>query len=165
MQNTFRIRGVVGMAATWAVSLSVLATSLLLGGLALGVVPSEIFGPAQVVDLAGRTLLAGGLAGTLFAIGLALTGRSTAFSELTDRKVALWGLCGGIAIPAVVVAFGAGALVPTTVLIAATVGYAALGAALGVGTLRIARRSPRYALEATPETPIDRLPPPSDYRR
>ena len=165
MQNTFRIRGVIGMAATWAVGLSVLATSLLLGGLAVGVVPSDIFGPAQVVDLAGRTLLAGGLAGTLFAIGLARTGRSTAFSELTDRKVALWGLCGGLAIPAVVVAFGAGALVPSAVLIAATVGYGALGAALGVGTLRIARRSPRYALEAPLETQVEKLPPPSDYRR
>lgn len=160
MQNTFRIRGVIGMAATWAVGLSVLATSLLLGGLAVGVVPSDIFGPAQVVDLAGRSLLAGGLAGALFAIGLARTGRSTAFSELTDRKVALWGLCGGIAIPAVVVAFGAGSLVPTAVLIAATVGYGAIGAALGVGTLRIARRSPRYALEEPRATEVGKLPPP-----
>ena len=146
------------MAAAWAVGLSVLATSLLLGGLAIGVVPSDIFGPAQVVDLAGRSLLAGGLAGTLFAIGLARTGRSTAFSELTDRKVALWGLCGGIAIPAVVVAFGAGSLVPTVVLIAATVGYGAIGAALGVGTLRMARRSPRYALEEPLATQVGKLP-------
>ena len=66
---------------------------------------------------------------------------------------------------ALVVAFGAGALVPSAVLIAATVGYGALGAALGVGTLRIARRSPRYALEAPLETQVEKLPTPSDYRR
>ena len=146
------------MAATWAIGLSVLATSILLGGRAVGLIPPDIFGNSQIVDAAGRALLAGGLAGALFAIGLARTGRSTSFSELTDRKAALWGLLGGIAIPAVFVAFGVATLVPPIVLIAGTVAYGALGAAFGVGTLRMARRSPRYALEASHGIEVEKLP-------
>jgi hypothetical protein len=147
MQNTFRIRGVVGMAAIWAVGLSALATSIVVGGRALGLIPPDIITGSQIVDVAGRALLAGGLAGALFAMGLVRTGRSTAFSDLTDRKVALWGLLGGVAVPAVAVVLGAGTVVPATVLIAATVAYGALGAAVGVGTLRVARRAPGHLLE------------------
>jgi len=55
----------------------------------------------------------------------------------------------GTAVPAVLVALGTGTGVPPTILIASTAAYRALGAALGVGPLRIARRRPRQgALEA-----------------
>jgi hypothetical protein len=161
MQNTFRIRGVIGMAAIWAVGLSAFATSTVLGGRALGVIPPGSFSTSQIVDVAGRALLAGGLAGALFAVGLARTGRSTPFSALTDRKAALWGLVGGVSVPAVLVALAVGTL-PATIWIAGTVGFGALGAALGVGTLRIARRTPRHTLEAPLTTQVGTLPPDAD---
>lgn len=148
MKATNRLRGILGMAATWAIGLSTIATTFFLGGLAVGAIPSDTFGVAQVVDVASRALLVGGVAGALFALGLARTGRHTAFSELTSRTVGLWGFLGGAAIPLVLFSvLGAGALQHVAVRVAGVRGYGLVGVGFGIGVLRLARRTPRPALE------------------
>ena len=51
------------MALTWGVGLAALSTGTLALGLATGLVPAEIFGARELVAVATRGLLAGGVAG------------------------------------------------------------------------------------------------------
>lgn len=160
MEGTNRLRGVLGMAAAWAVGLSTVATSLFLGGLAIGAIPSDIFGLSHVIDVASRALLVGGAAGALFALGIARTGRHTSFSALTNRIVALWGFLGGAVVAAGLFAvLGGGAVVPVTIRVVGVLAYGLLGASFGIVVLRVARRTPSPALEARLDGEPRHLPP------
>src|ERR1044071_9656751 len=95
-----RLRGIIGIATTWGVALSALATTVLVGALAIGVVPSSIFGPREIVAVAIRTLLGGGFAGGLFAALFAGAERRRTLATVAQTRVALWGFLGGATLPA-----------------------------------------------------------------
>ena len=70
MFDALRARGLVRTALTWAVGLSILATTILVTGVTLGFVPASVFGIRELVAVAIRTFVAGGAA-LILAMGLA----------------------------------------------------------------------------------------------
>ncbi|MCC6245668.1 MAG: hypothetical protein IT353_22745 [Gemmatimonadaceae bacterium] len=157
MTESRRFRGMFGMATTWGVALSVLATGTLALGIATGLVPSSIFGAREFVAVAVRGLLVGAVAGGLFGWLLARRERGQSLTTLSSRRVGLWGFvaAGSLVPPLALTATG-----PTLslgVLTAAAVGYGGIGALLSTATLRIARRG-QARLEG-PDEEFSRLEP------
>jgi len=141
-----RLRGALGLALTWGAAFSALAMTILLGGLAVGLVPSAIFGPREIVQVAIRAFLAGGLAGTLFASVLAGAERRRTLSGLSLKRVALWGFLGAAAIPGVfALAMGVTSVVSGGLLLSGTALYGAIGSVLSTATVRMAQRLPAPA--------------------
>jgi len=141
-----RLRGALGVALTWGAAFSTLAITILLGGLAVGLVPSAIFGPREIVEVAIRAFLAGGLAGTLFASVLAGAERRRTLSGLSLKRVALWGFLGAACIPGVfALAMGATSVVSGGLLLSGTALYGAIGSVLSTATVRMAQRLPAPA--------------------
>lgn len=138
-----RLRGLLGIAVTWGLGVSVLATTILLGGLATGLIPGGVFGPRQVVTVAVRNFVAGAVAGVLFGMMLASAERRRTVATLSMRRVAGWGFL-GVAIPTGIIAVIANAAVPMSIGVigAGLLGSGVLGAALSTATLKLARRSP-----------------------
>ena len=95
MNISRRLRGALGVAITWGVALSVVATSCLVAGIAAGLVPSSIFGPWQVVEGALRAFIGGALIGGLFSAALMTAERRRILATLPGRRVALWGFLAG----------------------------------------------------------------------
>ena len=79
------------MALTWAVGLTGLATSLLVGGVLLDIVPASVYGIRELVAVAVRAFAVGGAAGALFAMVLARQERDSTFATLRRGRVAAWG--------------------------------------------------------------------------
>ena len=143
-----RLRGAVGVGVVWGVAFSTLATTLLLGGLAGGVIPSIVFGPREVVSVATRAFVVGGLAGMVFAAALASAERQRTVANLSIKRVALWGFLGAACVPAIfAVATGAMGLLPLGLLASGVAGFGAIGGALSIATVRIARRAPALGRE------------------
>ncbi len=150
MENGRRFRGIFGIAVTWGIALSTLATGSLALGLATGLVPSSIFGARELVAVAVRGLLVGGVAGGLFAWLLARRERGHSLATLSTRRVALWGFVAAGSLPALLALAATGPTLPLGVLVAGTVGFGGIGSLLGTTTLRIARRA-EARLEGTDE--------------
>ena len=141
MEQSRRFRGIIGMAITWGLALSTLATGSLALGLATGLVPPSIFGARELVALAVRGLLAGGVAGGLFAWLLARREGGHSLATLSTRRVALWGFLAAGSLPILLALAATGPALPLGVLIASTAGFGVLGIVLSTATLRIARRA------------------------
>lgn len=133
-------RGVLGMALTWAVGLAGMATSLLVGGVLLGVVPESVYGIRELVAVAVRALAVGAAAGSAFAFVLARQERTTAFGQLRRGRVAAWGFLGSAAV-AVALTLAAPVALPALVLVPAVLIAGTLGAGSAVGVLELARRA------------------------
>jgi hypothetical protein len=145
------------MAATWGVALMLFSTTLLIVGVLSGFVPSSIFGIRELVSLALRSLIVGGMLGAIFAVAVSRTGRHASFDTLTIGQVARWGFLGAVGIP-LFLTLALGVFLPLAVIVAGSLGFGLLGAAMGVATLRIARRTPELAGGGDDRT----LPPPPD---
>ncbi len=154
MVSPVRARGILGMAIAWGVGLAGLATSLLVSGVLLDVVPSSVYGIRELVAVAVRGLAVGGAAGALFAVVLARQERKTTFASLRSGRVAAWGFVGSAGI-ASVLALTAPAALPALVLVPAILLAGALGAGASVSVLTLARRADAKL------RPIDAAPPSS----
>lgn len=141
MEYSRRFRGIIGMAITWGLALSTLATGSLALGLATGLVPSSIFGARELVALAVRGLVAGGVAGGLFAWLLARWDGGHSLATLPTRRVAFWGFVAAGSLPILLALAATGPALPLGVLVASTAGFGVLGSVLSTATLRIARRA------------------------
>ena len=141
MVSPARARGVLGMALIWATGLSALATTLLIGGVLLGLVPSSLYGIRELVALAVRAFAFGAGVGALFALLLSWRERGKGLSALTGRRVGALGFVAGAALGAALV-LAAPVVLPAAVLVAAIAGWGLIGAGLSVGMLKVARRTP-----------------------
>ena len=130
-----RLRGLVGIATTWGVGLSAIGTTLLVGGIAAGVIPGAFFGPREIIAVAVRNFVMGATAGVLFAMLLARGERRQTVATLSLRRVAGWGFL-GLAIPAAIV------VVTAPVALSLATLTAGIGAALSTATVKLARRTP-----------------------
>ena len=135
----------IGTALTWGVALAALAAGSLAIGLASGLVPKDIFGAGEVASVALRGLLAGGVAGALYAWALSARERGHTLATLKPRRVALWGFLAAGCLPAVLSLAAGGPALPLGVLVAGSVGYGLIGSLLSTTTLRIARRADEQA--------------------
>jgi hypothetical protein len=128
------------MALTWAVGLAGLATSLLVGGVLLDIVPASVYGIRELVAVAVRAFVVGGAAGALFAMVLARQERATTFGALRRGRVAAWGFVAGAGVASALTLAAPGVL-PATVLLASVLSAGTLGAGAAVGVLALARRA------------------------
>jgi hypothetical protein len=143
-----RLRGAVGVGVVWGVAFSTLATALLLGGIVSGVIPSIVFGPRDVISVAIRAFVVGGLAGMVFAAALASAERQRTLANLSIKRAALWGFLGAACVPAILaVATGAMGLLPVGVIASGVAVFGVIGGALSIATVRIARRAPALPRE------------------
>lgn len=88
MLSGLRSRGVLRTAGIWAVGLSTLASSLLIGGVELELVPSEIFGIRELIALGLATpgiLPISVVAASVVGFGLIGAGFSVATLALARR--------------------------------------------------------------------------------
>ena len=139
MFDALRARGIVRTAVTWAVGLSALGTISLVVGVELGLVPSSVFGIRELVAVAVRDFVAGGVAGALFAQLVAWRQKGQTLRSLRYRSLAGAGFLAGAALGAGVGLAAAG-LVPGIVLVAGSIGLGVIGAGFATGTLAMARR-------------------------
>jgi hypothetical protein len=140
MDHSRPFRGLFGMALTWGVGLAALATGTLALGLATGLVPAEIFGARELVAVATRGLLAGGVAGGGFGWLLARRERGDSLATLSTRRVAGWGFLAAATLPPLMALAATGPVLPVGVLVASTLGFGGIGSLLSTATLGIARR-------------------------
>lgn len=140
MLSTLRARGVLRTATTWAVGLSALASTLLVGGVVLGLVPAEVFGIRELVALAARTFVAGGVMGTIFALSVARREHGHRLAELSYSRLGASGFLGGTAL-GVAVMLAAPGILPLGVAVAGAIGLGLVGTGFSVATLAFARRA------------------------
>ena len=138
-----RLRGLLGIAATWGITFSVIMTTLLVGRWAVGWFPRSAFGPRQVIIAAIEFFLMGGLAGTLFSLFFARGERRKTLETLSMGRVALWGFL-GVGIPSAALTVGAMlvygrgfVIAPLSIALAG-----AIGSGMSVATIALARRAP-----------------------
>lgn len=127
-----RIRGILGMAITWAVAWS-----------AVGGIPRWVLGIQSDLPF---PILFGGLgfvAGATFAVILALTDGRRRFDQLSLPRFAVWGAIGGVVLSAL---FIRGAGLSTGEILAISATFAAASAGCASGSLAIARRAARPEL-------------------
>jgi MFS family permease len=141
MVSPVRARGILGMALIWAIGLSTFATTLLIGGVLLGLVPSSLYGIRELVAVAVRAFAFGVGVGALFAVLLSWRERGKGLSALTGRQVGALGFVAGAALGAALALAGP-VVLPAAVLVAAIGGWGLIGAGLSVGLLKVARRTP-----------------------
>jgi hypothetical protein len=140
MMMPARARGILGMALTWAVGLTGLATSLLVGGVLLDIVPASVYGIRELVAVAVRAFVVGGAAGALYAMVLARHERATTFGALRRGRVAAWGFVAAAGVASALTLAASGVL-PAMILIPAVLIAGTLGAGAAVGVLVLARRA------------------------
>jgi hypothetical protein len=140
-----RLRGLLGIATTWAVTFAVAGTALLVGRSVLGLFfpGGAIFGPRQIIVSAVEFFVMGGLAGTLFSLFFAGGERRQTLETLSLPRVALWGFL-GVGVPTAALSLGAIFLYGRALLVAPlTIAVAgAMGSAMSVATIKLARRAP-----------------------
>jgi hypothetical protein len=137
-----KLRGVVGMALTWGVGFSLLGSLTLLVGLLVGLVPSSIFGPREILAVAVRGFISGAFAGGLFAWLFATAERRQTLATISKLRVAVWGFLGAAVLPlATAIAIGS-SVVPLSVLVAGTVVSGVIGSVMAMTTVHLARRAP-----------------------
>lgn len=140
MLTTLRARAVFRTATTWAVGLSALASTLLISGVVLGLVPAEVFGIRELVALAARTFIAGGVMGTIFALSVARRDRGRHLAELSYQRFGASGFLGGSAL-GVAVVLASPVVLPLGVAVAGAIGIGLIGTGFSVATLAFARRA------------------------
>lgn len=143
MQTGWRARGILGLAATWGVALSALATSALVIGLATGVVPDSIYGVRELAAVAIRGLLVGAISGGAFAWLLTMRERHETLSTLSSRRTALWGSIAAASVPLLIVVATGGPILPIGVLATSVAAFGVGGGIFASTLLRIARRQPK----------------------
>ena len=159
MLSAFRARGILRTAATWGVGLAVIASTLLVVGVEVGVVPSSVFGIRELVQIAVRNAVFGARAGALFAVIVARRERARAFADLTYVRMATAGAAGTVLVTGGLFAL-APAVLPVGVVIAGGLGLGLVGAALGASSLAIARRKlPARDRLSAPDDSVHTLPP------
>jgi len=140
-----RLRGLLGIATTWAITFAVTGTALFVGRSVLGLFfpGGVVFGPRQIIVSAVEFFFLGGLAGTLFSLFFAGGERRQTLETLSMPRVALWGFL-GVSVPMAALSLGAVFLyhrvllgVPLTVAVAGV-----MGSAMSVATIKLARRAP-----------------------
>lgn len=138
-----RLRGLVGIATTWGVAFSMMMTTLLLARWGLAGFPGAMFGPRQIIIAVVEFFLMGMLAGTLFSLFFARGERRQTLETLSMTRVALWGFL-GVGVPTAaltvgaVLTYGRGLLIaPLSIALAG-----AMGSAMSVATIKLARRAP-----------------------
>ena len=139
-----RLRGILGIATTWGVAFSVVATTLVVSGVVTRLFPVSIFGPRQIAAVAVENFLMGGLAGTLFSLFFAGGERRQTIETLSMPRVALWGFL-GVGVPAAALVLGATFLygrIPLLVVPLSIAVAGAMGSAMSVATIKLARRAP-----------------------
>lgn len=140
MTATARARGILGVALTWAVGLVALSTTLLVGGVVLGIVPATVFGIRELVAVAIRAFAVGGGAGALFAMVLARQERGRTFDALRRGRVGAWGFIAAAG-AAAALTLGMPESLPVMVLIPAILLAGTVGAGGAIGMLGLARRA------------------------
>jgi hypothetical protein len=138
--TTLRSRGVLRTAMTWALGLSALATTLLIVGVELGFVPATVFGIRELVALAARAFVAGGVMGALFALSVARQERGRSLTELSYGRFGASGFIGG-AVLGVALGLATPGVLPIGVLVASVIGLGLIGTGFSVATLALARRA------------------------
>lgn len=159
MLSALQARGVLRTATSWAVGLSALASTLLIGGVLLGVVPSEVFGLRELVALAARAFVAGGVMGALFALSVARRNHGREFAEMGYWRFGGSGFVGGAAL-GIGVILGAPGVLPLSVAVAGALGFGLIGTGFSVATLALARRAGRLPIgQRLDSTTQPQLPP------
>ena len=147
---TKRLRGALGMGATWAVAWG------LVGGLIMeGLVDRD----GRILDMWPQALaIPGFLCGVAFSVVLGIAARRRRFDELSLPRFAVWGAIAGGALGGLALAAGAMPLVAPFWLraVGLVAPVAALCAGSAAGTLAIARGSGRHLPRARGDVP--RLP-------
>jgi len=139
-----RIRGLLGIASTWGIAFSAIATTLVVSGLVTRLFPAAVFGPRQIIGVAIENFLMGALAGTLFSLFFASGERRQTLETLSMPRVALWGFL-GVGVPTAALSLGAIFLYGRVPLWGAPLAVAmagAMGSAMSVATIKLARRAP-----------------------
>ena len=111
-----------------------------IGGVVLGLVPAEVFGIRELVAVAARTFVAGGMMGTVFALSVARRERGHGLAELSYSRFGASGLLGGSALGIALVLATPGIL-PLGVAVAGAIGFGLVGAGFSIATLAFARRA------------------------
>lgn len=140
-----KIRGALAIGAVWAVPAAIV-------GMVGGGIASIVTGLPFLAAVVSGALTVGsvfGFLGTGFATVLAITERRNSFDQLSPRRGAAWGALGGAMVMLVQVAiFLRTGRIPVddpdlVLSILTAVGiYAALGGALGLATIGVARQAP-----------------------
>ncbi len=140
MFSALRARGILRTAATWAVGLSALAVTVLVAGIELQLIPASVFGIRELVAVAIRAFVAGGVAGSLFASLVARREQGRGLAELSYGRLGTSGFLGAATIGAAL-GLAAPGVLPLSVLIAGTLGLGCIGTGLSIATLALARRA------------------------
>ncbi|MES2177090.1 MAG: hypothetical protein V4550_04430 [Gemmatimonadota bacterium] len=150
-----RLRGIIGVAVTWGVGLSALATSCLAVAVGTGIVPRLVFGLGEIAQVALRGFLVGAAIGVLFSGALITAERRRTLASLSTKHSAAWGFLAGACVPLpFAMAFGVLPLLSTPVLAAGTFGYGVIGMLLAAGTVGMARRAPALPSETVQPYPV-----------
>lgn len=151
MQVLRRIRGLVGIAVVWGVAVSAIGTAFFVGDVVArrphiaGVDWMQLV--MLVARVAGRNFVLGSVAGAAFAMLLASAERRRNVDGLSLSRVGVWGFLAS-AVPLVVAAITSGATLPPVTFAAGTVAAGFIGVGLGVGIVRLARRTGSLAAES-----------------
>jgi hypothetical protein len=141
MSFSRRLRSSVVIATLWAIA-------WLPSGIALGLLLGWLSGPqarADVIPFVGFWAAVGFLSGAAFAVLLAALERGRRIEELSDLRVACWGVLGGATFPV----FATSLVLALTkwhlgeVAVPLFLAMGALGGACGLATLWTARRATR----------------------
>jgi hypothetical protein len=144
-----RIRGVLGISIVWAVAWLPLAVGLGLyrywsDAPYRNLLPNKLEGfLAHMANAVGLGMLAGAVSGAIFAVILALAERNRTLSNLSIRRLAIWGGIGASLLPATFLSLEAFVFTHGNWWSGATIVLgiaAALGAASAAATLKLANR-------------------------
>jgi hypothetical protein len=149
-----RLRGVFGMAVTWAAGFGALGGAVALGlrlvvsaGLTL---PPQMAGhmASVMLSIVARYGLIGFGSGATFALAIVIAERRQTISSLSPGRIARWGvlagLIGGTAVVALTIAWYGGLHIAPQLLASLLVGAAAVTGLLGLGAARASLRIARH---------------------
>jgi hypothetical protein len=143
-----RIRGLLGIATVWGVVFAGLAAATYSGFLAAGVLPTFV-GLKLIGPVAVRGFVVGAVASTVFATIFGRAERGRNVDTISVKRVGAWGFLGAAALPALIaIPSGFITVVPVATLATATLCFGALGGAISMGMVRLARRAPAHELSA-----------------
>ena len=142
MKISRQVRAVARIAVTWGVAFSALGALALGIGFAVHALPPEFRRAGLLATIVTRTFVAGAVSGTLFATLFACAERNRTLATLSARRVALWGFLGAGLPAAITLGLGAARIIPVGVMGAACLAYGLIGATLGTGMVKLARRAP-----------------------
>lgn len=143
-----RLRGLAGMAATWAVAWATIGAAIL--GIRLATGDAHPIEPARLWLLwEGSFAFWGALAGVAFGITVMAVGRARRLSQLSVRKFATWGALAGALFPTIAFAWPViiGRTGALTAWLVSAGSAAVVGAACAASALVMARGVRRRVIE------------------